>query len=68
MRQWLIIARKTKGLTQKEISEMIGISQSSYCMYERGESTPRPRNAKKLAKILGISPMVFFTDPPCDKQ
>lgn len=36
--QWnLVIARKEEGLNQKQMAEMLGISEDSYSLRERGK-------------------------------
>jgi len=62
LRNWLIVARMRKGYSQKKMSELVGISQPSYCAYEKGKTTPRPRHAQKIAKILGFSWEEFFKE------
>lgn len=47
--------RKEKGLTQKQLSEMAGISFTSYGKYERGERIPDIVNMTALAQVLEIS-------------
>ena len=47
-------ARKTKGLTQKELATKTGIWTSQLSRYERGTEMPRRRNLEKLANGLGV--------------
>lgn len=48
--------RKAKGLTQQQLSEKLGLkSISAVAMWELGDRTPRTRNLKKLAKVLGTT-------------
>ncbi len=60
MRSWLIEARLQKGLTQKEVAELVQISQPSICDIEQGNKTPRPDTAKRIAKVLGFDWTRFF--------
>lgn len=48
-------ARNDAGLTQKKISEAIGISQQSYSDYENGRTFPDEMTLIKLANTLNIS-------------
>lgn len=48
--------RNEIGLSQKDISEQLGITQQSYSNWEAGKSQPSPKNLKKIAKIFGVSP------------
>lgn len=54
-------ARKAKGLTQKQLAELLGCSHTTVSKYEQGEieNMPRPR-MKLLAEILGVSPLILF--------
>lgn len=48
--------RKNKGVTVKELSKIIGISQSMLSNYENGNSVPRDKEIwKKLADYFGVS-------------
>ena len=49
----LKIARKNKGFTQTELSEMIGIKQASYSSLENGKTLPMRTTKIALAKALG---------------
>lgn len=62
MRKILIQTRMAMGLSQKRMSELVGVSQPSYWAYESGASTPRPENAVKISKILGIPLEQIFAD------
>lgn len=54
-------ARKSKGLTQKDLAKLLGCSHTTVSKYEQGEieNMPRPR-MNLLADILEISPVVLF--------
>ena len=47
--------RKAKGLTQKQVSELLGIKTQSYQAYEAGISMPTVENLIKLAAIYEAS-------------
>ena len=47
--------RSSKGLTQKEVADMIGVKTQSYQAYESGVSLPSSENLLKLAVILELS-------------
>jgi transcriptional regulator with XRE-family HTH domain len=47
--------RKTKGYTQKELAEIIGVDTSSISKYEKGVAEPSFEVVKKLAAALGVS-------------
>lgn len=54
--------RKKKGITQKELSAMLGVRQSTISMIERGQNLPSVALAKNLSKILDCDWTVFFND------
>lgn len=47
--------RKAKGLTQKELAEIVGVDTSSISKYEKGVAEPSYVVLKKLANALGVS-------------
>ncbi|MDF2543360.1 MAG: hypothetical protein K0S47_3078 [Herbinix sp.] len=48
-------ARKTRGYTQKDIAEIIQLSNSTYCLYESGEREPSLATVEKLAQTFGVT-------------
>lgn len=46
--------RKDKGMTQKELSLLSGISVTSIQYYESGKFTPKIEQVEKIAKAMGI--------------
>ena len=51
----LRMERKAKGLTMKELGEMIGVSESAISQYETGKREPDNAALVKLSEILGVS-------------
>ena len=47
--------RKQANLTQKEMAEIIGISQPAYGDWERGVKKPSHENLIKIAKFYGVT-------------
>lgn len=47
--------RITKGISQKCLAEMIGVSQQFISSVERGEATPSLKVACKIKKLLDVS-------------
>lgn len=45
-------ARLQAGLTQKEVSEKLGIAQPNYARYEQGKRIPKIDTLEKLAHIF----------------
>ena len=48
-------ARERKGISQKEMSENIGVAKSTYSLYESGNREPNVQTIKKIADILNVS-------------
>lgn len=48
--------RKARGLTQKELSERAGVSESAMRSYELGDRKPKPEVAERIAMALGVRP------------
>lgn len=47
--------RSEKGLTQRELANLIKLSPSTIAMYEAGQRTPDPEILQKLADYFGVS-------------
>ena len=52
--------REELDLSQKELAEKVGISQSFLCDIEQGRSKPSIDTALKIAEALNISDVKFF--------
>lgn len=48
-------SRKKKGLSQEEVAEKLGVSRQTISKWETEETAPDIYQAKKLAKIYGLS-------------
>ena len=55
MKSKLKSKRKALGLTQREVSERIGMSASAYQAYEADRRTPNARLAIRFARALETS-------------
>ena len=62
--QALIDARKTIGLTQKQLSERTGIAQSDISKLENGDGNPSLRTLKRLAAAMDMNLKLEFTPKP----
>lgn len=51
----LRVIRTCKGLSHKELAEMIGRTPTMISMYENGKTFPRRQILNKLAEILNVS-------------
>ncbi len=54
--------RKEKGFTQKELGELVGISEVMIGQYERGVRTPKIEMRKKLANALDVKLNYFLSN------
>ena len=52
--KWLIVARIEMDMTQKQVSELLGLSRAYYTQIELGQRGISLSNAKKISKVLGI--------------
>ncbi len=59
-RDWLIQMRKEKGMYQRDIAAVAGISEQHYSMIESGSRRPSPSVAKKVAGILDFPWTKFY--------
>ena len=53
-------ARIASGLTQAQLAERLGVTQTSYGAWERHPVALRPEQIEQLIEILGISPTDLF--------
>jgi len=58
--QAMIDARKTTGLTQKQLSEKTGIAQADISKLESGSSNPSLRTLQRLATGMGMRVKIEF--------
>ena len=58
--QSLVDARKTNGLTQKQLAEKTGITQSDISKLENGGANPSLRTLRRLAAALGMRVKIEF--------
>ena len=58
------ILRNLRGQqTQEEVAKAIGITKSSWAMYERGECVPRDEVKVKIAQYFGVPVQdIFFRE------
>lgn len=47
--------RMERGLSQRQVADAVGISQSSYAMIEGGHRHPRKEVEKKMADFYGVT-------------
>ena len=61
--QKLLMYRKKAKLSQKQLAQKAGVSQSSINYWEKGERTPGFEQISKLSKALNIPAPALFSDP-----
>jgi len=64
--QAMIDARKTTGLTQKQLSERTGIAQGDISRIENGNANPSLNTLKRLATAMDMTLKIEFA--PADKR
>lgn len=69
MGERIAAARKHAGLTQEEVAERLGITQTHVSHIERGRNLPAPDVMRKLPRVLPVDPrellaLAGFMDPP----
>ena len=58
----LTAARKSRGLTQKQVAEALGVSDRTYSKWETGETEPGIELICRLGEFYGVSPADFFKE------
>lgn len=51
----LLLAREKRGMSQKDLSEIIGLKQQQYARYEKGINIMPITHLKKICIALNIS-------------
>ena len=55
-------ARKSKGITQKQLGDLVGVPDSTIRVYESGSIVPKLITIAKFARALKINPMELLPD------
>lgn len=55
--------RREKGLSQKDLANILGVSQSAISKYETGVALPSLNTARKIASALGCTIDELFGEP-----
>lgn len=63
----LIKWRKERGLTQKQLADIVGVSASMITQYESGKFTPRMNKLEKIANALQVAPEVLLNGAEGEK-
>lgn len=51
----IVKLRKSKGLSQEELAEKLGVSRQAVSRWELGSTTPDLTNLKQLSEVFGVS-------------
>lgn len=58
--KWRLVAcRVQNGYTQKEASELVGVSEKTLVSWETGRTAPNMEKAQKLSEVYGI-PLAYI--------
>lgn len=57
-------ARKSKGMTQKDLGILLGVSQAAIGQFESENSTPKIETIQKISEALHISMRDLLSDEP----
>ena len=58
--KWRLSAcRVQNGYTQKEVSDLIGVSEKTLVSWESGKTSPNMEKAQKLSELYGI-PLAYI--------
>ncbi|MBQ1333841.1 MAG: helix-turn-helix domain-containing protein [Clostridia bacterium] len=60
----LVSARKSAGLTQADVARMLEVKRQTYGAYERGISSPDINTLSRISKILGVPAYYLLGDAP----
>lgn len=56
----LKLLRVSQGLSQHELGEKIGVSQTTVSAWEKGKVNPSAKNIYELAKLYTVEPTVIY--------
>ena len=49
------ILRKTKGYTQQDLADLLGVQRATISNYEVGRRAPHIKELERIAKLLGVN-------------
>ena len=58
----LIQLRKTKGLSQEDLADSLGVSRQAISRWEQGNTFPDLLNLQKIMKVFGVSADYLICD------
>jgi transcriptional regulator with XRE-family HTH domain len=54
--------RKSRGVTQLQLAEKLGVTQATVARYEKGIMTPEVKRVTQIAKMLDVSVQELFEE------
>lgn len=63
----LKVLRKTKGLTQQDLANLLGVQRATISNYEVGRRSPHLTELQKLSELLGVS-LEYFGVSNCEAR
>lgn len=58
-------ARKSAGLTQKEVAAVVGVNQNTYSYWENGKTKIDSESLAKLSELFGVPTDFLLGKAPC---
>lgn len=58
-------ARKSAGLTQKEVATVVGVNQNTYSYWENGKTKIDSESLAKLSELFGVTTDFLLDKTPC---
>lgn len=58
-------ARKSAGLTQKEVAAVVGVNQNTYSYWENGKTKIDSESLAKLSELFGVTTDFLLGKAPC---
>jgi transcriptional regulator with XRE-family HTH domain len=60
----IALYRKIRGVKASDIAERLGIKESSYTRYERGETAITVDVVQQIAEVLSVDPLILLSIHP----
>lgn len=60
----IVELREARGLSQKDLGTLAGVTAPAITMWETGKRFPRGKNLQNLARALGVSESDILDDVP----
>ncbi|MCC8168939.1 MAG: helix-turn-helix domain-containing protein [Oscillospiraceae bacterium] len=64
----ILIFRRRKGYSRKQLAEILGVTVSTIANYENGVTLPDADKISILADVLGVRLDVLLFDPEAEKH